>query len=100
MAKCPTPDASLITASRGTTATGGMLIGGQEGAVLPGATVVAEDKNEKETDGVTAESDGSFEIKDQDLPNGFDRTVGNKLKITQQGSDCDKSDSAEVEIER
>ena len=33
---CPEPDASKITASSGTPGTGGMMIGGAEGAVEPG----------------------------------------------------------------
>ncbi len=74
-------DVSKITASRGTVATGGMIISGTAGAVGAGAKVTVTDKDGK-TATTTAERDGSFVIKEINLPEGFDHTIGNVLTVT------------------
>ena len=70
-----------IIASRGTAATGGMIIHGQPGSVPSGAKVTVTDKNGKSAT-TTARPDGSFDLKESDLPAGFDHTIGNSLDVT------------------
>ncbi len=94
---CPVPDASKITASRGTIGTGGMIIQGAEGAVQPGATVTITDTNGK-TVTTTADENGSFTLLEADLPEDFDHTIGNTLSITQKLEGCNESSDAEVTI--
>lgn len=95
--KCPPPDASKITVSRGTIGTGGMIISGGAGAVQPGATVTITDA---EGHAVTAEADqdGGFTLLEADLPEDFDHTLGNNLSITQEAEGCTESDAVEVAI--
>lgn len=81
-------DCSKITASRGTTATGGMLIGGKAGSVPGGASVTVSDSNGNAAK-ATAGADGSFELKEADLPSGFDHTIGNKLTVKAGDSSCE-----------
>ncbi|GAB4112940.1 MAG: hypothetical protein Kow00103_03680 [Candidatus Caldatribacteriota bacterium] len=94
---CPEPDASKITASRGTIATGGMIIQGEEGTVEPGATVTITDTNGK-TVTTTADENGSFTLLEADLPEDFDHTIGNTLSITQKSEGCNESSAVEVAI--
>lgn len=96
--KCPPPDASKIKVSRGTAATGGMIIHGADGAVKPNETVIARDRNGKESR-TSADENGSFTMREVDLPDGFDHAVDNKLAITQKSPGCAESDSVEVEIQ-
>jgi hypothetical protein len=70
-----------IIASRGTAATGGMIVHGQPGSVPAGAKVIVTDKNGKSAT-TTARPDGSFDLKESDLPSGFDHTIGNSLDVT------------------
>ena len=96
-ADCPEPDASKITASRGTAGTGGMMIGGAEGAVEPGATVTVTD-GEGHTATTTADENGSFVLTELDLPEDFDHTIGNNLSVTQKSEDCNESPAVNVPI--
>ena len=96
-ADCPEPDASKITASRGTAGTGGMMIGGAEGAVEPGATVTVTD-GEGHTATTTADANGSFVLTEADLPEDFDHTLGNNLKVTQNSEGCNESPAVNVPI--
>jgi len=96
-ADCPEPDASKITASRGTAGTGGMMIGGAEGAVEPGATVTVTD-GEGHTATTTADENGSFVLTEADLPEDFDHTLGNNLKVTQNSEGCNESPAVTVPI--
>ena len=96
--KCPPPDASKITVSRGTAATGGMIISGGTGAVQPGATVTITD-SEGHTVTTTADVNGGFNLVEADLPEDFDHTLGNELSVTQEAEDCTESDAVDVEIE-
>ena len=96
--KCPPPDASKITVSRGTAATGGMVISGGAGAVQPGAMVTITD-SEGHTVTTTADQDGGFTLVEADLPEDFDHTLGNELSITQESEGCTESDAVDVEIE-
>jgi len=95
--KCPPPDASKITVSRGTVATGGMIISGGAGAISPGATVTITD-SEGHTVTTTADENGGFTLLEADLPQDFDHTLGNELSITQKSEDCTESDAVDVEI--
>ncbi|MBN2541298.1 carboxypeptidase regulatory-like domain-containing protein [bacterium] len=95
--KCPTPDGSKITVSRGTITTGGMVITGAPGAVLPGATVTITD-SEGDTVVTTADQDGGFTIVEADLPEDFDHSIGNELSITQKATGCTESDDVDVAI--
>jgi len=94
---CPNPDASKITASRGTVGTGGMVINGAAGAVGPGATVKVIDK-EGYTATTTADENGGFTITELELPEGFDHTLENILEVTQESEGCRESGEAEVTI--
>jgi hypothetical protein len=94
---CPTPDASKITASRGTIGTGGMVINGAAGAVAPGATVTVTDEDGN-TATTTADENGSFTLMEEDLPEDFDHTLGNILEVTQESEVCRESTEAEVTI--
>jgi hypothetical protein len=94
---CPNPDASKITASRGTIGTGGMVISGAVGAVEPGATVMVTDKDGNTTT-TTADENGSFTLTEADLPEDFDHTLGNILEVTQESEVCRESTEAEVTI--
>jgi hypothetical protein len=94
---CPNPDASKITASRGTIGTGGMVISGAVGAVEPGATVMVTDKDGN-TATTTADENGSFTLTEADLPEDFDHTLGNILEVTQESEVCRESTEAEVTI--
>ena len=96
-ADCPEPDASKITASRGTIGTGGMMIGGAEGAVQPGATVTVTD-GDGHTATTTADENGSFALTEADLPEDFDHTIGNNLSVTQNSEDCNESPAVSVPI--
>jgi hypothetical protein len=95
--KCPPPDASKITVSRGTIATGGMVISGGAGAVQPGATVTITD-SQGHTVTTTADPNGGFTLVEADLPEDFDHTLGNELSITQKSEGCTESDAVEVAI--
>ena len=77
----PAAPCGKIMASRGTGATGGMIIHGQPGSVPAGAKVTVTDKNGKSAT-ATAGADGSFPLKESDLPHGFDHTIGNSLDVT------------------
>ncbi|HVZ41158.1 MAG TPA: hypothetical protein VHI13_17900 [Candidatus Kapabacteria bacterium] len=81
------PDCDKITASRGTVATGGMIISGSAGSVPGGSTVTITDKNGK-TVTVKANADGSFVIKEIDLPDGFDHTIGDTLTVSVGETRC------------
>jgi len=94
---CPTPDASKITASRGTIGTGGMVISGAAWAVEPGATVTVTDKDGN-TATTTADENGGFTLMEADLPEDFDHTLGNILEVTQESEVCRESSEAEVTI--
>ena len=94
---CPTPDASRITASRGTIGTGGMVISGTAGAVEPGATVMVTDKYGNIVT-TTADENGGFTIMEADLPEDFDHALGNTLEVTQESEACRESTEAEVTI--
>ena len=94
---CPEPDASKITASSGTPGTGGMMIGGAEGAVEPGATVTITD-GDGHTATATADENGSFVLTELDLPEDFDHTVGNNLSVTQNSEGCTESTAVNVPI--
>jgi hypothetical protein len=94
---CPAPDASKITASSGTTGTGGMMIGGAAGAVEPGATVTITDKDGN-TATTTADENGSFSLTELDLPEDFDHTIGNNLSVTQKSEGCKESPAVNVPI--
>jgi len=94
---CPNPDASKITANRGTIGTGGMVISGAVGAVEPGATVKVTDKDGY-TATTTADENGSFTLTEADLPEDFDHTLGNIIEVTQESEDCRESGEAEVTI--
>jgi len=94
---CPEPDASKITASSGTPGTGGMMIGGAEGAVEPGATVTVTD-GEGHTATTTADENGSFVLTELDLPEDFDHTIGNNLSVTQKSEGCNESAAVNVPI--
>ena len=96
--KCPPPDASKITVSRGTAATGGMIINGGADAVQPGATVTITD-SEGHTVTTTADENGGFTLLEADLPQDFDHTLGNELSITQESEGCTESNAVDVEIE-
>jgi len=95
--KCPPPDASKITVSRGTISAGGMIISGGADAVQPGATVTITDA-EGHTVTTTADQDGGFTLLEADLPEDFDHTLGNNLSITQETEGCTESDAVEVAI--
>ena len=97
LADCPEPDASKITASRGTTGTGGMMIGGAAGAVEPGATVTVTD-GDGHTATTTADENGSFVLTELDLPEDFDHTIGNNLSVTQKSEGCNESPAVNVPI--
>ena len=56
---CPTPDTSKITANRGTTGTGGMVIIGDSEAVEPEATVMVAD-NDGNTATTIADENGFY----------------------------------------
>ena len=94
---CPEPDASKITASRGTIGTGGMIIHGAEGAVEPGATVTVTD-GDGHTATTTADENGSFTLMEADLPEDFDHTIGNNLSVTQNSEGCNESPAVNVPI--
>ena len=94
---CPVPDSSKITASSGTPGTGGMMIGGAEGAVEPGATVTVTD-GDGHTATTTADANGSFTLTELDLPEGFDHTIGNTLSVTQKSEDCKESPAVDITI--
>ena len=94
---CPNPDASKISASRGTIGTGGMVISGAAGAVGPGATVKVTDKDGHTTT-TTADENGGFTLIEADLPEDFDHTLGNIIEVTQESEDCRESGEAEVTI--
>ena len=94
---CPNPDASKITASRGTIGTGGMVISGAAGAVGTGATVKVTDKYGHTTT-TTADENGGFTLMEADLPQDFDHTLGNIIEVTQESEDCRESGEAEVTI--
>ena len=95
---CPAPDGSKITVHRGTTATGGMIIHGAEGAVAPGATVTITDKDGN-TVTTTADANGSFTLLEADLPMDFDHTLENNISVTQKSEGCNESPAVDVEIE-
>lgn len=95
--KCPVPDASKITVSRGTVATGGMIISGDADSVLPGATVTITD-SEGNSVTATADQEGGFSVVEADLPEDFDHTLGNELSVTQTAEGCTESDAVDVEI--
>jgi plastocyanin len=97
LADCPEPDSSKITASRGTIGTGGMIIQGAEGAVEPGATVTVTD-GDGHTATTTADANGSFTLKESDLPEDFDHTIGNSLSVTQKSEGCKESPAVNVPI--
>ena len=94
---CPEPDASKITASRGTIGTGGMIITGAAGAVEPGATVKITDGQGKSVT-TTADENGSFLLVEADLPEDFDHTLGNNLNVTQNSEGCNESSAVTVPI--
>ncbi|MBA7625395.1 hypothetical protein ES703_32825 [subsurface metagenome] len=94
---CPAPDGSKITAHRGTTATGGMIISGAPGAVEPGATVTITD-GEGNSVTTTADENGGFLLMEADLPMDFDHTLGNNLSVTQKSENCNESPAVDVEI--
>jgi hypothetical protein len=94
---CPEPDASKITASRGTIATGGMVITGAAGAVEPGATVKITDGQGKSVT-TTADENGGFTLMEADLPEDFDHTIGNNLNVTQNSEGCNESAAVSVPI--
>ena len=96
-ADCPEPDATKITASRGTGATGGMIISGAPGAVEPGATVTVTD-GEGNSATTTADANGGFTLLEGDLPMDFDHTLENNLSVTQKSEDCNESPSVSVPI--
>ena len=96
-ADCPEPDASKITASRGTAGTGGMIISGAPGAVEPGATVTITD-GEGNSVTTTADANGGFTLLEGDLPMDFDHTLGNILEVTQKSEVCRESTEAEITI--
>jgi len=96
-ADCPEPDASKITASRGTAGTGGMIISGAPGAVQPGATVTITD-GEGNSVTTTADANGGFSLLEGDLPMDFDHTLGNNLSVTQKSEDCNESPAVSVPI--
>ena len=96
-ADCPEPDATKITASRGTGATGGMIISGAPGAVEPGATVTITD-GDGHTATTTADENGSFVLTELDLPEDFDHTIGNNLSVTQKSEGCNESPAVNVPI--
>lgn len=95
--KCPAPDGSKMTVSRGTIATGGMVITGAAGAVLPGAMVKITD-SEGHSVTTTADQDGGFTLVEADLPEDFDHTLGNELNVKQTAEGCTESDAANVAI--
>jgi len=95
---CPAPDGSKITVHRGTTATGGMIINGTEGAVAPGATVTVTDEDGN-TATTTADENGSFRLMEADLPMDFDHTLENNISVTQKSEGCNESPAVDVEIE-
>jgi hypothetical protein len=80
-------DCSRIIASRGTAATGGMIIAGQSGSAAPNAVVAITDR-QGNTVTVTAGADGSFRVLEGDLPDGFDHTPGGPLTISSNGTSC------------
>lgn len=92
------PDATKITARRGTITTGGMLIRGVDGAVKPGATVVVKDKNGKKSKEIKANNRGGFVIRESDLPDGFEHRRGKKLDVSQKTAGKSESDAVEVVI--
>ena len=94
---CPEPDASKITASRGTIGTGGMIITGAAGAVEPGATVKITDGQGKSVT-TTADENGGFTLMEADLPEDFDHTIGNNLNVTQNSEGCNESSAVNVPI--
>ena len=94
---CPEPDASKITASRGTIGTGGMIITGAAGAVEPGATVKITDGQGKSVT-TTADENGGFTRMEADLPEDFDHTIGNNLNVTQNSEGCNESSAVNVPI--
>ena len=94
---CPEPDASKITASRGTIGTGGMIITGAAGAVEPGATVKITDGQGKSVT-TTADENGGFTLMEADLPEDFDHTIGNNLSVTQNSEGCNESATVNVPI--
>jgi len=94
---CPEPDASKITASRGTIGTGGMIITGAAGAVEPGATVTITD-GEGNSVTTTADANGGFTLLEGDLPMDFDHTLGNNLSVTQNSEGCNESPAVSVPI--
>jgi len=94
---CPNPDASKITANRGTIGTGGMVISGTAGAVESGATVKVTDKD-GHTATIIADENGGFILTELGLPEDFDHTLGNILEVTQESEDCRESGEAEVTI--
>ena len=96
--KCPIPDGSKITVSRGTAATGGMIINGAPGAVQPGATVTITDEGGRSVT-TTADQNGAFTLMEADLPMDFDHTLGNELSVTQNSEGCTQSDAVDVPIE-
>ena len=95
--KCPTPDVTKITVSRGTIATGGMIITGAAGSVLPGAEVKITD-SEGHSVTITADQNGGFVLVEADLPEEFDHTLGNQISIKQKADGCTESDAANVPI--
>lgn len=94
---CPEPDASKITASRGTIGTGGMIVTGAAGAVEPGATLKITDGQGKSVT-TTADENGGFTLMEADLPEDFDHTIGNNLNVTQNSEGCNESSAVNVPI--
>lgn len=82
---------------RGTEATGGMIITGTAGAVLPGATVKITD-SEGHSVITMADQNGGFNLVEADLPEDFDHTLGNKRSVTQVKEGCTESDTTKVAI--
>ena len=95
--KCPPPDSSKITVSRGTVATGGMIISGGAGTAQPGANITITD-SEGHAVTATADQNGGFTLVEAELPKDFDHTLGNNLSVTQNADGCTESDSVEVPI--
>lgn len=80
-------DCEKLHAWRGTAATGGMIIHGEAGSVPAGSKVTITD-GKGNTVTTTANDDGSFTVKESELPDGFDHTIGNGLTVSVGKSNC------------
>ena len=96
--KSDTPDWSRIHAFRNLQPSDNFVVMGMSGAVEPMTHVIVRD--EFGNVGLTiAEADGSFRFSSFDLPDGFDKSIGGKLEVTQREDGKRTSNSAVITIQ-